>query len=142
LAFKLLNKEKNLSMSIHIGKEIEKVLNVKRFKQLDLAQAINTVPSNVKRLLSRESIDTNQLLLISKALDHNFFELYTSNFTFSKGLEHAAFNRPIDDAELKKCQEEKKILEEKYQLQTENAVTLQKYIKLLEEKHGVVKREG
>jgi hypothetical protein len=129
-------------MSIHIGKEIEKVLNEKRFKQLDLAQAINTVPSNVKRLLSRESIDTNQLLLISKALDHNFFELYTSNFAFSKGLEYAAFNRPIDDAELKKCQEEKKILEEKYHLQTENAVTLQKYIKLLEEKHGVVKREG
>jgi transcriptional regulator with XRE-family HTH domain len=132
-------------VDIHIGKEIHKVYKEKRLGQAELARLINTSPQNLNAIFKRNTIDASQLYVISLALDFDFFSLYSqafNSFKFREGLEFAAYNRPVDDAELKKCQEEKKILEEKYQLQTENAVTLQKYIKLLEEKHGVVKREG
>lgn len=137
-------------MSINIGLEIEKALRARRFKQSDLAKAINTVPSNVKRMLSRKSIDTEQLLAISKALGVNFFRIYSNELKgkvdYFSLLQSPDIDTPQKVAEaeynflgdpdilLENCRKESEVLLEKYKMLQENLQDKNKYIALLEEK--------
>jgi DNA-binding Xre family transcriptional regulator len=114
-------------VDIHIGKEIHKIYKQRRFGQAELAQLINTSPQNVHALFKRKSIDTSQLLIISKALNFDFFSLYSKELTLEK----------INSAQgslLDECKKEKQILEDKFKLQTENATNQRKYIEMLEDK--------
>jgi len=123
-------------MEIHIGQEIHKVYKQKRFGHSELAAILSTSRQNLTALFKRESIDTKQLLVISKALDFDFFKLYTERMAFETGL--ASAMSTIDP--LVECQKERDTLSEKYKLQTENASNQQKYIKMLEEKLSFVEK--
>lgn len=81
------------AMEIHIGKEIKKRLDQLNMKSADLAKLINTSRQNMRTIYSRKSMDTEQLLIISKALDYNFFAL------FSDKLSNQASNHLVSDVE-------------------------------------------
>ena len=63
-------------MEIHIGEQIRIKSTEKRIKPVELARLISTTKQNVYSIFRRKSIDTDQLVLISKALEFNFFEYY------------------------------------------------------------------
>jgi len=63
-------------MELHIGKEIEKVYESSGMKLSEFAKRINTSTRNVYSIFERAEIKTDQLLKISKVLNHDFFALY------------------------------------------------------------------
>lgn len=63
-------------MDLHIGSEIKKVAKIRRVGPVELSQLIPMTRQNVDKIYRKQSIDSELLYLISKALDFNFFELY------------------------------------------------------------------
>jgi len=63
-------------MELHIGKEIEKIYESSGMKLSEFAKRINTSTRNVYSIFERSEIKTDQLLKISKVLNHDFFGLY------------------------------------------------------------------
>jgi hypothetical protein len=63
-------------MKLHIGKEIEKIMSEKGIKPEWLAQKLSTSRRNLYDILKREELSTSQLVIVSKALKHDFFSLY------------------------------------------------------------------
>lgn len=129
-------------VDIHIGKEIKKIYLKRRFGLSELARLISTSPQNVNALFKRKSVDTDQLFVISKALDYNFFRLYSDKYRgkYLEGLDAAMSmaNEPDSEAYtdqlLDDCMKQKRVIEDKYNLQTENATNQRKYIEMLEVK--------
>lgn len=64
-----------------IGKLIEERLREKGVSISHLARVLLCDRSNIYRIFQKESIDTRQLLLISRALDYDFFSLYSGELT-------------------------------------------------------------
>jgi len=58
---------------LHLGQEIRKVLKKRKIKVVDFARTINTDRNNVYDIYRRKSIDTDLLIKISDALNHDFF---------------------------------------------------------------------
>lgn len=65
-------------MDLHIGSEIKKVAKIRRVGPVELSQLIPMTRQNVDKIYRKQSIDSELLYLISKALDFNFFQLYTN----------------------------------------------------------------
>ena len=63
-------------MELHIGREIEKIYENSGMKLSEFAKRINTSTRNVYSIFERSEIKTDQLLKISKVLNHDFFALY------------------------------------------------------------------
>ncbi len=63
-------------MDIHIGNIIEQVFNESGMQLSVFAQRLNTVPRNVYTIFKRKEIKTDQLQLIGKALNHDFFKYF------------------------------------------------------------------
>src|SRR6478736_7109230 len=61
-------------MEIHTGDIVLKKLKEKGVKKSELARMINTSRQNVQDMLKRQSLDSQLLLELSKALNFNFFE--------------------------------------------------------------------
>lgn len=61
---------------VHIGEEIEARMNELQLTKSDLARRIGVPKQNMNRLLEKNTIDTDKLVLISDALDFNFFTLF------------------------------------------------------------------
>lgn len=61
---------------IHIGLHIKQVIETKEVSISAFAKEINKSRTVVYHIFTRQSIDTNLLMAISKALDYNFFQLY------------------------------------------------------------------
>jgi transcriptional regulator with XRE-family HTH domain len=72
------------AVAIHIGKIIKEVIKQKGFRQVLLAESINTSKQNLQNIFERASIDTNMLLKISKVLNHNFFQYYLNELPTSE----------------------------------------------------------
>ena len=64
---------------IHIGSMIEQKVKEKGIKISVFAKAIYCNRSNVYSIFRRKSIDTEQLVLISKVLNFDFIKLYFEN---------------------------------------------------------------
>lgn len=62
-------------MKIHLGKLILAKLKEKKVSKSEFARRINKSRQNVQDIFKRESLDTNLLLEINKALNFNFFEV-------------------------------------------------------------------
>ena len=62
---------------IHIGKKIEEEMLRQERTPAWLARKINCARPNVYYIFRQESINTDLLLRISKALNHNFFQYYS-----------------------------------------------------------------
>lgn len=63
-------------MKIHIGNEIKQVAENKGINASELGKMINRNRTNVYDIFKRNAVDTQLLILISNALDFNFFELF------------------------------------------------------------------
>ena len=64
----------DVSIDIKIGALIKKVIFEKKISQAELARLLETSPTQITRLLNKNSIGTDLLCKISKILDYNFFD--------------------------------------------------------------------
>ena len=64
---------------MHVGKMIEQELRRQERTPAWLARKIACDRTNVYKIFARASIDTQLLVAISQALNHNFFLEYCSN---------------------------------------------------------------
>ncbi len=87
-------------LKIHIGKEIKQIAENKGINATDLAKMINRNRTNVYDIFKRNAVDTQLLILISKALDFNFFELYITNEEIKKPNTRFSFEIEITPDEL------------------------------------------
>lgn len=67
-------------MFVHVGGMVAEVMYQQHVSKQDFAARIATDPSNVYRILKKESIETNQLYRYSKELNHNFFKDLAEEF--------------------------------------------------------------
>lgn len=94
-------------MKIHIGKLIEEKLNEMGMKKSEFAKRIYKQRQNVNDLLSKESIDTNDLLLVSEVLKFDFFIEYSNllninkqkTFTLNENRKEIEFLKGIIDSQ-------------------------------------------
>lgn len=66
-----------METKLHIGRLIKEQLLKQERSGAWLARKINTAPSNVSKILTKEHLDTGLLLRISKALNYDFFAFYS-----------------------------------------------------------------
>ena len=64
---------------IHIGRIIERELRRRRYSVKWLAAVLHCDRTNVYKLFRKNSIDTELLLRISEAMEHDFFRYYTDS---------------------------------------------------------------
>lgn len=62
--------------TIFIGKLIEDELRAQRKSVVWLSKEIGCNRTNIYKIFNRQSVDSELLLRISQALNHNFFEPY------------------------------------------------------------------
>ena len=72
--------EKQNSLFVHVGELVSEVMYQKHISKYDFAENIGTDPSNLYRMLKKDSLDTNQLYRYSKELKHNFFQDLADEF--------------------------------------------------------------
>lgn len=116
-------------MKIHIGEKIKARAKELKIGPTELAKKINTSKQNVYGIYKRESIDTELLGKICKALSFDFFVLYTSP-KLSPNLDASIKKNKIyslQDEEFHLLKMQLMDLKEKYEL-------LKKVNTLLEEK--------
>ena len=71
-----MKNENNIS-AIHIGSIIEKIAVEKKVTKAQMARMIHRHATDISDIYKRKSINTDQLVQISIALDYNFFkEIY------------------------------------------------------------------
>jgi predicted transcriptional regulator len=70
--------------NIHIGKAIKQKVKERGLRVVDFANAIHCNRTNVYDIFSRKSIDVEQLILISKVLEHDFISEIYFNRILSK----------------------------------------------------------
>jgi hypothetical protein len=76
-----MKKEKNI-LDIHIGTIIKAKAAEREISEVELAKMIHCHHSNVHYIYGRKSINTDQLWLISEALEYDFFtEIYGKNLS-------------------------------------------------------------
>lgn len=63
---------------IHIGEEIKSRFDKSGLTQKEFGSRIGMPQQNVSRVFNGESIDTKRLVAVSRALNFNFFELFTN----------------------------------------------------------------
>ena len=68
-------------MQIHIGQTIREELRRQGHTNEWLAEQINVHPRTVQKIFLKPTIDTQQLLAISQALDVDFFKVFTLQLT-------------------------------------------------------------
>ena len=65
-------------MTIHIGNKIKSIVDKKGMSVSEFGRRINKSRENVYSIYIRRTIDTGLLSTISKVLEHDFFQYYTS----------------------------------------------------------------
>lgn len=65
--------------NIHIGKKIKEILDKTPISVVDFAKNINLTRNGAYKVFDKETIDTGQLQVISKVLNHDFFNYYEQN---------------------------------------------------------------
>lgn len=77
--------------NVNIGLLIEQRMNELGMSKSEFARKINMPSQNINRIFARNSIDTDKLILISVALNYDFFKEFTSSDKVSVGnVDHAA----------------------------------------------------
>ena len=67
-------------VEMHIGQEIKRVLEESDLSVTEFARKINKSRGNVYSILTRSSIDTDLLAVISSVLRYDFFLLFSSSY--------------------------------------------------------------
>ncbi|CAN5915950.1 hypothetical protein BH11BAC7_BH11BAC7_24850 [soil metagenome] len=74
-------------MAVHIGKLIGKKIKEIGMSKSELSRRISITPQSTHYILAKDSIDTDLLLKISRALDYDFFQHYLGLSPQGKGNE-------------------------------------------------------
>jgi hypothetical protein len=100
-------------VDLHIGQEIKRVLDESDLSVTEFARKINKSRGNVYSILTRSSIDTELLAVISSVLNFDFFLLFSSSF--------ATLNQKMYDLEKenKRVRTLNDLLMEKYGIEKE-----------------------
>ena len=78
--------EKNLKcLFVHVGEMVAEVMYQQHISKYDFAEIIGTDPSNIYRILKKDSLEINQLYRYSKELNHNFFKDLSDEFEKKNG---------------------------------------------------------
>lgn len=88
-------------VQIHIGNEIKQVVDKKGISIKKFGEKINCNRTNVYDIFKRTSIDTHLLIMISQALDYNFFELFVPNQPINGSSARFVFEIEIPQDDLK-----------------------------------------
>jgi hypothetical protein len=64
-------------MPVHIGNKIKEVTEKTGIKPTEFGRRINKSRETVYHIFQRKSLDTGLLEIISKVLEHDFFQYYT-----------------------------------------------------------------
>jgi transcriptional regulator with XRE-family HTH domain len=67
-------------VEMHIGQEIKRVLEESDLSVTEFARKINKSRGNVYSILTRSSIDTDLLAVISSVLRYDFFLLFSPSY--------------------------------------------------------------
>jgi hypothetical protein len=90
-------------VNVHVGKAIEARILELGISKLEFANMFGIKGQHVKRILERETIETEQLVKISSILDFNFFSLFCYTPT-RKGCQtvntKANIQKPQSDLEI------------------------------------------
>ena len=78
---------------IHIGEEIRNRFEKSGLTQKEFGARIGMPQQNVCRIFNNESIDTKRLVAVSRALQFNFFTLYTPPVLISIDGDHNQLNQ-------------------------------------------------
>lgn len=62
---------------VHIGELIKQTLKQRRKSVVWFAGELSCSRTNVYKIFSKQSIDTYDLMRISRILDHDFFEVFS-----------------------------------------------------------------
>jgi transcriptional regulator with XRE-family HTH domain len=65
---------------IHIGELIKEIMKKQNVTQRELAQKLGCTEANVSKILRKSSLNTTQLLDISRILRHDFFQYYSAYY--------------------------------------------------------------
>jgi transcriptional regulator with XRE-family HTH domain len=125
-------------MPIHIGDLIKTEAEKQKVSQEALGQLISRSKQNVNDIYKRQSIDTELLFAISRALQFDFFEVYYSEEPLKSMREIALAGYQKELEELRKLLERK---EERIKDLEETVSSNKKLIHLLEEERGKYKKE-
>lgn len=122
-------------MALHIGKIIRQHLEDLGMTKSEFARRISTSPQNIYGIFKRKSIDTELLSEISRTLNYDFFQYYSSS-AIVVDEEKAAYGKPqvLTAMELQRELDDAK--KELDILRAENAY-LKEIHKLLKEKDAV-----
>lgn len=117
--------------SVHIGKKIREVLSKSSMTVVDFADKINKTRTVVYDIFKRDSVDSVLLNRISKVLNHNFFQYYsTEKLREEKETYHSRNDRYQEL--LKELKATKKELQE---LKKQN-ILLEKLLSIMEKKQS------
>lgn len=102
---------------LHIGEKIKNRIHEIGISKSEFARRINKARQNIEIIFQKKSIDTQLLLEISKALDHDFFQhYYNHNYSTNIVSEHQQLRSEFES------------------LKREHAELLKKYVEVLENK--------
>ena len=76
--------KKKTSMSVHIGKEIEKKMREQRMSVVGLSRELGCHRTNIYRIFDSATVDTGVLLRLSVIFGCDFFRLYSEELTQRK----------------------------------------------------------
>lgn len=123
----------------HIGEKIKQYLAENKISVIEFAKKINRSRASAYNIFDKDSIDTDTLLNISKALNHNFFKYFNEDYQV---MEEARVQYLKTTEETKKLYQEvfeykKELteLKEKYELQKKINDLLEEKIKELTAKN-------
>ncbi len=81
---------------VNIGLKIEQRINELKISKAEFGKMIGIHSQNVKRILDKESIDTDKLIEISEALDYNFFTEYVGSGIISVSGDGIALGNEVN----------------------------------------------
>ncbi len=70
---------------MHIGNRIKEVMKERKMSVVAFSRQLGCSRTNIYKLFEHYSIDTMQLLHISRILDHDFFEEYRQELQKGNG---------------------------------------------------------
>ncbi len=74
------------AVNINIGSSIRRVIAEKKISQAQFGRLMQKSPTQITRLLNKESIDTEALNNICELLDYNFYKEYTPEVVRNEGV--------------------------------------------------------
>lgn len=117
---------------VHIGQKIKEKLEYRGIFVSELARRISTSRENIYSIFRRKTIDTGLLQKIGEALDHDFFQYYSTSSTTDKfNEEEAPYYKRSELDILKEIEDIKKEIE-----------NLKKENQYLKEINGLLKDRG